>query len=298
MTISISWNVTSLATEDANLKREIYGAPAMGPLTADWRTQDFPGHGAMVVGDPIPQPREFSFVVQSTMKTGGLNRSNDEVAALASLFSPLNGIVKCEFTRKDAAAADVTRYLLALSTGAPGWIYTSRGGEGDGIRPSGRIRTTVAARCPFPYFIASTAAYDNAAINPTAGNITVPNPGDRWTGWRLEVMAGTTYSGDTLTITDTTDATNEIELVFAAGGLEVGTIMEYWYPAAPLGHPLGARSYLWNGTLGYYQRGLIAVSSGTGLKIPVGGTDLSIAASGGTGVVALKFTSHPIYFSM
>lgn len=117
---------------------------------------------------------------------------------LAEAFNPCGGVAKLQATRKDLAAADVTRYLLGEILDAPS--YSPRTAEPKGRAESGGyegaggyIIYVVRGRTVFPYWVGSTllnqdTAPANAelAIGASPDTVVINNASPRWVGVRLD----------------------------------------------------------------------------------------------------------------
>jgi hypothetical protein len=294
--LELTINGTALDAATSDYTRALYGAPVFTPPTAAGSEVEYPGWGTALTGAMVPQPMQWSFMVEMTsldsVPLTGQRRQLGLVEDLAKLCDPQLGEVHALFTRKDTTGADVERYLRTQFLARPIFAYSPRGG-GEGVRVAPRSRYTVQCVSRFPFFIANAPSYDQEITN-LSNTYDIPNPGSCWTGFRLKVNTGTTYDGDTITITDKDDATNTIAIYFP-NGLDgtVGGILEWWYPAAILGDPLGVRSFYST------SRGVMIPTPGGWLDLPAGATTtLNFAVSGGSGTTKLQFTVTPIYFSL
>lgn len=302
--LNLIWNDNPIEYEDSNVIRTMYGAPEIGPLIFDWREDTYPGYGVAVAGEPIPAPRDVAFTVESRMKEttfpaayrAAMNESN----ALASIFSPKHGEVRLVFNRLDVDDTVISRYLRVLSDGAPPWAWKPQGGESEyGVRASARIRTRITGVARFPWFVDTVPCFD-ATITPTR-SVVITNPGDRWVGFTLTVGT-TTYDGDTMTLIGTytldgISVTSFLTIVFPDGTPEEGTILEFWDPAADMGQPLGARSFLYDGGSSTWRRAVAIPQSSGWLSFPPGvAVTLQMSMSGGTtGTTAANLRVTPIY---
>lgn len=298
--LALTFNGTAVTVDDTNYTRELFSAPIFSGHSGEAGEMEYPGFGRTLSGAIIPAPLEWSFQVKMKSKdsnvTTGMRRQLDLANDLAKLCNPELGDVKALFTRYNAAGSTVSRYLWTQVRSAPVWAYGPQGGV-DGVRAAAYSTYTVPCLSRFPWFVDNTASFDQQISNlgvPYA----VSNPGHRWAGFRLELKSGTTYTGQTMTITDASDSTNNISLYFtsAMSGL-VGAVLEWWYPAASFGDPIGVRSYKLQGST--YQRGRIIPGAGKWLNLaPGGSTSLNFAVSGGSGSVVFQFTVVPVYFSL
>jgi len=294
--LELTFNGTAIDASTSDYTRKLYGAPIFGGRAAAGADVEYPGFGVALTGAIQPQIMQWSFMVELTSLdasgTTGLRRQFDLAEDLAKLLDPELGEVSALFTRKNASGTDVERYLRTKVLTAPIWNYGPKGGM-DGVRVAAYSRYTIPCESRYPYFIANAASFDDEIDLVTTWE--VYNPGHRWTGFRLEVNTGTTYDGDTVTITDDADATNTIDIYFP-NGLDgsVGAVLEWWYPAATLGNPLGVRSF--DGT----ARGVAVPTPGAWLNLAADTTtDLNFSVSGGSsGDTKLQFTVVPIYYSL
>jgi hypothetical protein len=294
--LELTLNGTAIEVTTTDYTRTLYGAPVFSPPTAAGTDVEYPGFGTVLSGAVVPQPMPWSFMVEveslDSDPVTGRRRQMDLVSDLAILADPELGEVKALFARKDASGAAVSRYLRTHVTGRPIWAWAPSGGA-DGTRQSARSRYTIPCVSRFPFFIANAASYEETITN-LALTYTVPNTGDRWTGFRLEILADTTYTGTTLIITDHDDATNTISIYFPLTiDNSVGAVLEWWYPASVLGNPLGVRSFLGA------SRGVMVPTPGGWLDLAADHeTKLDFSVSGGTGNMKFKFSVTPIYFSV
>lgn len=250
--LSLSWDGTAIEFSDSLVDRALFGAPTFGPLSAEWAVTEFPGFGVIESGQPKLAPRDFSFTVQVTPKNSIAQRARGEAfdhmrGTLGPLLSAEKLRSKALWSRPDGGGTFVDSYLWARVNGQPGYEYTTQGGDGvAGMRPSGRMRVLVNALATFPYFVANTATV-NGTLS-VGGPVSVTNPGTRWVGWRLEILTSTA-NGSKVQLSD---GTQTVVLQWSTATIEVGTIVEYWYPAADLGHPIGV--YSWRSSGGVYLR--------------------------------------------
>lgn len=302
--LSLTYNDNPIEYEDDNVIRTMYGAPEIGPLLYEWREEEFPGYGKAIAGEPVPQPRDVAFVVESRIKEASFplayRYAVDESNALGSIFSPKHGEVRLQFDRLSVDGDPISRYLRVLSDAAPSWAWKPKGGEGEyGVRGSARIRTRVSGVARFPWFVDTVPCFD-AAITPSQP-VVITNPGDRWVGFRLEVGASN-YDGDTITLTAThtvggVPTVSTLPIIFTDGAPLEGTVLEYWDPAADLGNPIGARSWYYDTELESYRRAVAVPQSSGWLSFPPGANvTLQMALSGGSsGTTSIGLRVTPIW---
>ncbi|MBK6639621.1 MAG: hypothetical protein IPH08_04185 [Rhodocyclaceae bacterium] len=302
--LSLVYNGNPIEYDDPNVTRTMYGAPEIEPITYEWREETFPGYGVAIAGEPVPLPRGVSFTVESRIKEAtfplayryAVNESN----ALSDIFSPKHGEVRLRFDRLDVDDDPISRYLRVLSDYAPPWAWKPQGGEGEfGVRGSARIRTRVSAVARFPWFVDTVPCFD-ATVTPSQPVI-ITNPGDRWVGFQMEVGAST-YNGNTMTLTTTytldgVDVVGILSIIFPDGTPAQGTVLEYWDPAADLGHPIGARSFFFDVGTQSWRRAVAVPQSNGWLSFPPGvPVTLSMGLSGGSsGTTSINLRVTPIY---
>ena len=302
--LSLIYNENPIEYEDANVIRTMYGAPEIGPLLYEWREEEFPGYGKAIAGEPIPQPRDVAFTVESRMKETSFplayRYAVEEANALGSIFSPKHGEVRLQFDRLDTAGDPVSRYLRMLSDAAPPWAWKPLGGEGEyGVRGSARIRTRVSGVARFPWFVDTVPCFD-ATLTPSQP-VVITNPGDRWVGFMLEVGA-TSYNGNTMTLTGTytldgVAVVATLPILFTDGAPTQGVILEYWDPAAERGNPIGARSWFYDVGDQSWRRAVAIPQSSGWLSFPPGvAVTLQMALSGGnSGTTSVNLRVTPVW---
>lgn len=293
--LSLSWDGTAIEYDGARVSRALFGAPSFGPLVADYPDISIPGFGIVEGGQPTLAGRDFSFTIQVTPKSGtpanARGEAFDELRnVLGPLLSPEKLRVKALWSRPDYLGAATESFLWARTKGEPGYQYTTTGGDGAyGMRPSGRMRVNVEATALYPYFIEKTPVVD--ATITTSTPVSVTNSGARWVGWRLEVLTSTA-NGNQITLTSGSQA---VTLQCSASTIQVGTIVEYWYPAADLGAPLGV--YSWRLSSGVYLRAQAVPQAGGSLVFNPGFSGSVAMTLPGTssGTITANFKVHRVY---
>lgn len=292
--LALNWDGVDIEFSDSTVTRMLYGAPIFGGLAASYQSLEFPGYGVVEVGPPKLESRPFSFVVSVEPKHATASQARGQAfdhlrEVLAPLLSPEKRRVKATWGRPNGAGGTTESYLWARTLHDPGWQYTTTGGDGAyGMRPGGRMRVGVEAVATYPYFVESTPTIDSSLV--VGSLLAITNPGYRWVGWRMDVSSST-LDGSELKLE--AQETGLTATVVWPGPVQAGTVVEFWYPGAELGHPYGA--YTWILSSGVWTPGVATIQPGSDLILTPGFDDEILLTSPdsttGTAMVGIRINA-------
>lgn len=157
---------------------------------------------------------------------GTVPKGQDEwETMLGSITNIAGGLLSFKTARTDAAAATVTRELLAIATREPAWRYVEGANE-DGLRPNGNIVIAFDCVAPFPWWRDASETTETIIFSGAATDVTDIDVGGH-VNCGAEIKVATAGS---LASIGVSDGTNTMSMTATFGASAKGVD---WYHADP-----------------------------------------------------------------